>query len=140
MWTKTATSGLFKDEVETFLYLVLPSEVKQKNCWKLKLYKFQHIIRLTRTFQKAAFRAISTAASVDPIDIQHSKEKLASILRGYSAKDIYNDDFTARFHKRRFSLRKEKWIEDKISKEWFTKLHCVSWTGEKEKHVVIGSV
>lgn len=100
------------------------------------LHKFRNRHNIT-------FKTISgEAASVNPEDVVAFFDKIPSLLRGYSAHDVYNADETGLFYRalpnKTLALKSEKCTGGKMSKERLTIMHCVSMAGNKEPLLVIG--
>lgn len=90
-----------------------------------------------------SFKAISgEAANVNLSDVKNFIEKVPLLIKDYQPKDIYNADETGLFFRmlpdKTLSLKGEKCVGGKLSKERVTTLQCVNMAGEKEKLLVIG--
>lgn len=79
---------------------------------------------------------------MNPIDVEMFLSKLPMLLKDYSPRNIFNADETGLFFRalpnKTLTLKHEKCIGGKLSKERLTILHCVNLAGEKEKLLVIG--
>lgn len=89
------------------------------------------------------FKAIcGEAASVNPEDVAAFMVKLPSLIKGYLPKDIYNADETGLYFRalpnKTMTLKNQKCVGGKLSKERITILHCANMAGEKEKLLAIG--
>lgn len=90
-----------------------------------------------------SFKCISgESADVIQEDVDQFLEKLPGMLLGYKPEDIYNADESGLYFKalpdKTLTLKGEKCVGGKMSKERLTILFCANMVGEKEKLLVIG--
>lgn len=90
-----------------------------------------------------SFKTISgEAANINSADVGNFIEKIPLLLKGYSPKNVYNADETGLFFRtlpdKTLSIKGEKCVGGKLSKERVTILHCANMAGDKEKLLLIG--
>ncbi|XP_066253585.1 tigger transposable element-derived protein 6-like [Euwallacea similis] len=82
------------------------------------------------------------AESVNSGDVKSFLNKMTSLIKDYSSKNIFNADETDLFFRalpdKTLTFKREKCTGGKLSKERLTILHCVNMNGEKERLLVIG--
>ncbi|KAJ8928787.1 hypothetical protein NQ314_018645 [Rhamnusium bicolor] len=96
-----------------------------------------------RNRHNIAFKAVSgEAGSVNLEDVKSFLNKMPSLLKDYSPRDIFNVDETGLFFRaladKTLTFKREKCVGGKMPKERLTIAHCVNMVGEKEKLLVIG--
>ncbi|XP_066253848.1 tigger transposable element-derived protein 4-like [Euwallacea similis] len=89
------------------------------------------------------FKVISgEARSVNSGDVESVLNKMTSLIKDYSSKNIFNADDTGLFFRalldKTLTFKREKCTSEKLSKDRVTILHCVNMDGEKERLLVIG--
>lgn len=90
-----------------------------------------------------SFKCISgEAAAVNQVDVEQFLEKLPSMLLGYKPEDVYNADESGLFFRalpnKTLSLKGEKCVGGKLSKDRLTILFCANMAGDKQDLLVIG--